>query len=545
MTFRMTASTSSGAAPQVLVAGAGPTGLVLALWLTRLGVRVRIIDRAPEPGQTSRALAVAARTLEFYRQLGLAEEVVDAGLPLVAVNVWTRGRLEGRAAFASAGRGLSPFPYALTYPQDEHERLLVRRLAELGVDVERSTELLDFEEGPGRVTARLRGPDGAVRPCDVAYLAGCDGARSAVRQALRLDFAGGTYQHLFYVADVEAEGPQMNREIHVAFGADGNFVVCFGLRDTRHARLIGTVRDEAAAGGGAAPSGAPDEHHALEWKDVDRSVVEQVRLAVTKVNWFSTYRVHHRVASRFRVGRAFLLGDAAHIHSPVGGQGMNTGIGDASNLGWKLAMVLHGAADPTLLDSYEPERVPFARALVRTTDRAFELVTARSAIARSVRTDVAPRLLTAAFRLEAVQRLLFKTVSQIRIQYRRSPLSQGRAGRIHGGDRLPWVNGDVAGDEGDNFDALTSLGWQVHVYGEAPAGLSTICAAHGLPLHVFRWSDAAAIAGLERGASYLVRPDGYVALAAPGTEAADSVGRYFECRGIRGGARDDNFAARV
>ncbi|MCL2447606.1 MAG: FAD-dependent monooxygenase, partial [Polyangiaceae bacterium] len=512
----MSEAKDSAAGPQVLVVGAGPTGLVLALWLTRLGVRVRIVDGAPEPGQTSRALAVHARTLELYRQLGLAHEVVRAGLPLSGANVWARGRHEGRLEFSAPGAGMTPFPYVLTYPQDEHERLLSQKLESLGVIIERGAELLDFEERSGHVTARLRGPDGVVRGCDVPFIAGCDGARSAVRHTLGVGFHGGTYAHLFYVADVEAEGPQMNREVHVAFADDGNFVVCFGLRDARHARLIGAVRDEAIAGdAGARPT---ERHDGLEWNDVSRHVVEQIRLAVKKVSWFSTYRVHHRVASRFRVGRAFLLGDAAHVHSPVGGQGMNTGIGDACNLAWKLAMVLRGTADPGLLDSYEPERMPFARTLVGTTDRAFELVTAPGTIARRMRTDVGPRVLTTAFRFEAIRRLLFKTVSQVRIHYRRSPLSAGRAGRIHGGDRLPWVPTVGAGD---NFDPLTSLGWQVHVYGDSPRELTRSPGARGLPMHVFPWSESAAGAGLERDSAYLVRPDGYVALATSGAGAAD------------------------
>jgi len=187
---------------EVLIVGAGPTGLVLALWLARLGVRVRIIDKTAEAGTTSRALAVQARTLEFYRQMGLAEDVVEQAHRVQAVNLWVAGKRRAHAVFGDIGAGLSPFPYVLIFPQDEHEHLLINRLARMGVAVERRTELLDFEERTGRIAARLRRPDGSDERFECAYIAGCDGAHSTVRETLHIGFAGGTYEHLFYVADV-------------------------------------------------------------------------------------------------------------------------------------------------------------------------------------------------------------------------------------------------------------------------------------------------------------------------------------------------------
>ena len=164
-----------------------------------------------------------------------------------------------------------------------------------------------------------------------------------------------------------------------------------------------------------------------------------MRIDVERVNWFSTYQVHHRVADRFRSGRAFLLGDAAHIHSPVGGQGMNTGIGDAVNLAWKLAAVLRERAGVSMLDTYEPERIAFARRLVATTDQAFTGVSSSSVTARTLRLHLVPALLPRLLTLQAVRRLAFRTISQTAINYRGSALSEGRAGRVHGGDRLPWA----------------------------------------------------------------------------------------------------------
>jgi 2-polyprenyl-6-methoxyphenol hydroxylase-like FAD-dependent oxidoreductase len=498
---------------EVLIVGAGPTGLVLALWLTRLGVRVRIVDKTAEPGTTSRALAVQARTLEFYSQVGLADTVVERGRKTIAANLWVAGKRAAQAVLGEMGVGLSPFPYALIFPQDEHERLLVERLAEGGVQVERRTELLRFEDADGRVIAYLKRPDGEQERCEAAYIAGCDGAHSTVREALQIGFPGGVYDHLFYVADVEATGAAINGELNIALDKT-DFLVVFPLKSDGRARLIGTVRQEAE-----------HQREELSWNDVSTRILQWMPIDVKRVNWFSTYRVHHRVAGHFRKDRAFLLGDAAHIHSPVGGQGMNTGIGDAVNLAWKLAAVLQGRAGASLLDSYEPERIAFAQRLVATTDRAFTAVTSPGALARLIRLHVVPLLLAPIYRLTAARRLMFRTVSQTAVNYRESNLSEGRAGAVHGGDRLPWVKSELNGN--DNFGPLTSLAWQVHIYGEANSEIRRVCEERGLPLHVFPWRPEAARTGLLRDAVYLLRPDGYVALADPEGRAA-AVSSYLD-----------------
>lgn len=483
----------------VLIIGAGPTGLVLALWLTRLGVRVRIVDKTAEPGTTSRALAIQARTLELYSQISIADAVIERGRKNIGVNLWVAGKRAAHAVLGEMGTGLSPFPYVLIFPQDEHEQLLIDRLAEAGVQVERRTELLGFADTAGRVLARLKRPDGTEETFAAAYVAGCDGAHSVVRETLKIGFAGGVYDHLFYVADVLASGATMNGELHIALDRT-DFLAVFPLKGEGKARLIGTVRKEAE-----------HQQEDLSWKDVSRRVLEWIGIDVERVNWFSTYRVHHRVAAHFRQGRAFLLGDAAHIHSPVGGQGMNTGIGDAVNLAWKLAAVLQGRADASLLDSYEPERIAFARRLVATTDKAFTAVTSSGAIARLVRLHIVPLLIAPFFALKAARRFMFRTVSQTAVNYRESSLSEGHAGTVHGGDRLPWVKSAVDGS--DNFKPLTLLDWQVHVYGVAASEIQTLCDDRNLPLHVFPWRSEVGRTGLRRNAIYLVRPDGYVALA--------------------------------
>ena len=482
----------------VLIVGAGPTGLVLALWLTRSGVAVRIIDKASEPGTTSRALAVQARTLEFYQQLDLARAVVDAGVKVAAVNLWVKGTRAVRAPLTDIGRGLSPFPFPLIYPQDAHEKLLIEHLAKLGVQVERQTELVRFEQSATGVSVVLGRTDGSEERCDADYLAGCDGARSKVREGLNIGFPGGTYEHMFYVADAQAGGPIADHELHVDLDTS-DFIAVFPLNCDHRIRLSGSV---------TVPLGS--EQRTPTFADVSKAPIAQMKIDVEKVNWFSTYRVHHRVGLSFRKERAFLLGDAAHIHSPVGGQGMNTGIGDAVNLAWKLAAVLHGEARPRLLDSYEPERIAFARKLVATTDRAFTIVTKSGPIAAFVRTHIVPVIVPWLFSFGPMRRFLFRTVSQINVSYPDSALSVGGAGKVHGGDRLPWV---PLSESEDNFSPLASLAWQAHVYGEIHASAAAACRELQLPLHAFPWSSDAARAGLERSALYLVRPDGYVALA--------------------------------
>jgi 2-polyprenyl-6-methoxyphenol hydroxylase-like FAD-dependent oxidoreductase len=493
----------------VLIIGAGPTGLVLALWLSKLGVKVRIVDKTAEPGTTSRALAVQARTLELYRQLDLTNAVIKYCHKVPAVNLWVKGEPVARMPFERIGSDLTPYPFLHIFPQDQHERLLIERLEALGVSVERRTELVSFTDEGERVLARLRGPKGQEETCGASYIAGCDGARSTVREMIATSFPGGTYRQLFYVADVEAAGRALDGELHADLD-EADFLAVFPLDGKGRARLIGTVRDERA-----------DRADTLTFNDVSDRAIKHLKVDVQKVNWFSTYHVHHRVTDHFRKGGAFLLGDAAHIHSPAGGQGMNTGIGDAINLAWKLAAVLTGGAPDKLLGSYEAERIGFARRLVATTDRVFSFVTAEGRIADIIRTRITPVLLPAAMAFEAARKYLFRTVSQITLNYRGGPLSVGAAGHVHGGDRLPWIpiNGQ------DNFESLAAMTWQVHVYGLASPELVAWCARHDVPLHVFDWRSEHEAAGLARDAIYLLRPDTYVALADP-SGVPDALERY-------------------
>ncbi len=481
----------------VLIVGAGPTGLVLALSLARHGVACRIIDDSEGPGEASRAMAVQARTLELYQQLGFGGDMVAAGIPIDQVRIRSGTREIAKLSIGAAGHGLSPYPFVLCFAQDEHERFLVARLAEAGVVVEWGVALKSFAQDADGVRAVLdRG--GHEEVATASYICGCDGAHSAVRHGLGLEFAGGSYDQRFYVADVKVAGDPPS-ELCANIGAR-DFALMFPVRHSGMQRLIGVV-----------PPGFED-CDPLTFDAIRAPVEQRVGVRVESINWFATYRVHHRVSSGFRRGRAFLAGDAGHIHSPAGGQGMNTGIGDAINLGWKLAHVINGKASAAVLDTYETERIAFARTLVASTDRAFRALVAGGIAGQIVRAWLLPLVVPWLARLVATPRVMFRTVSQLRIAYPDSALSSGRAGTVRGGDRMPWT--------GSNYATLNGVDWRLQVCGAADPGLAAAAREHGLALDVMPFDAAARAAGLASGAAYLLRPDGYVALALSDQAAA-------------------------
>jgi 2-polyprenyl-6-methoxyphenol hydroxylase-like FAD-dependent oxidoreductase len=479
---------------QVLIVGAGPTGVGLALWLAKSGISFRIIEKNAGPGQASRAMAVQARTLEFYRQLGIADRAIAGGILMNGGHLRQGSRVIADFPFDDIGSDLSPYPFVLSLPQDDHERLLVKCLEEMSVRVEWNTQLIQFRAEEQSVKATLRKAD-KDESCEFDYVCGCDGAHSTVRQGLSLNFPGGTYEQLFYVSDVQAEGVPFSQDVNACISTD-SFCLVFPVRSSGMFRLIGIVPQELAS------------RENITFEEIRPYVKKQINVDVRTVNWFSTYHVHHRVADHFRQGRIFIAGDAGHIHSPAGGQGMNTGIGDAVNLAWKLASALRGRSNPAVLDTYESERIAYARKLVKTTDRIFELGVGRGLQARMTRNLFLRYVAPLALRFKKARRLQFKIVSQTLIEYRgSSALSSGTAGKIQGGDRLPWVESQ------NNFGPLNSVDWQIHVYGTATDALQDLARRWNVPVHSFTWDKATQSAGLGSNAAYLVRPDGYVALA--------------------------------
>lgn len=433
--------TRSGEGP-VLIVGAGPTGLTAAVELARRGVEHRIVDAEPEPVEESRALAVQARTLEVWLDEGLAEAALEAGIEVDAFNAYIEGSGPKHVPIDDMG---GPFDRPLILPQDVTERLLVERLEALGGTVERRTELVGLDGSPDEPVARLDGPDGRATS-EPSWLVAADGAHSTVRHELDLPFDGVPYPDRFVVADVDLEADLASDELH-AWIHRGRLLLIVPLRREGHFRVITTHQP------GDDPDVDPDEPPSpgrLQAIVDERSTVP---VELGRPRWVSVFRVHCRGVPEYRIGRVLLAGDAAHIHSPAGGQGMNTGIQDAHNLGWKLGLVQKDAAAPGLLDSYHAERHPVGQRLLDTTDRAFQFAASDGFTAHLVRRFVARPLLGT----DLLQDRLRGFLSQRNIRYRDSPIVGPGIGSSgpRPGDQMP--DGDVIGPGGERARLLEIL----------------------------------------------------------------------------------------
>ena len=510
----------------VLIVGAGPTGLMLANQLMRRGVRARIIDRHAGPARETRALGVQARTLEIYAHLGIVDRALELGKDGSGANIWAQGRWMAHVPLDEAGRDLTPYPYILILGQDDNERIMGDRLRELGMSVQWNTELTTLEQRLDHVDATLKSADGTFSTIAAAYVAGCDGARSTVREKCGIAFAGAPYEHVFFVADTEATGSMVPDQLNVYLWRDG-FHLFFPMRGEDHWRLVGILPRELR--------GRDDVGFDAVIPSLTKEAGEG--LAFKQCMWFSTYRIHHRRAERFRDRRCFVLGDAAHIHSPVGAQGMNTGLQDAYNLAWKLALVVQGRADAALLDSYETERVPVAQRLLDTTDAGFRLVVSDNPLAGVFRTQVLARIMAFAMRRKPVQRYAFRVVSQIGIRYPSSALSQTLGSMSpdapRAGDRFPWVKLKLEDSPAveDLYARLDDTRFNLIVVGQpVPSrdGLGDLLQIHAVADD--RANDVElGRAHIPRPSFYLLRPDGHIGLCGAQLDAT-AFARYLSER---------------
>jgi 2-polyprenyl-6-methoxyphenol hydroxylase-like FAD-dependent oxidoreductase len=512
----------------VLVVGAGPTGLMLANQLGRRGVRALILDRHDGPALQTRALGVQARTLEIYSHLGVVGRALELGKRATGANMWVRRRRAAWVPLTEIGRDLNPYPFLLVLGQDDNERILGEALRRWGMAVQWNTELVGLSPQTDRVVAKVRQPDGTTRDVTAAWVAGCDGAHSAVREMSRIAFVGAPYEHVFFVADVRVTGPMVPDQINIYLWRAG-FHLLFPMRGENHWRVVGIV-----------PPGLRGRSD-LTFDSVVPSIHEVAGSAMEfrGCSWFSTYRIQHRRAERFRDGRCFLLGDAAHIHSPVGAQGMNTGLQDAYNLAWKLALVVEGGADAALLDTYEEERIPVAESLLKTTDKGFSLIVSDNWLAGFFRTRVLAGLLSLGMGLPRVQRFAFRAISQTGIRYPESPLSETLPGlpedAPHAGDRFPWLRVKLSanGPVEDLFEKIDDTRFTLILAGQpaSPGGVPAL--GERLRTYVIA-DDPANDRELERRqiprpSFYLLRPDGHVGLAG-GRLEAPALTRYISER---------------
>jgi 2-polyprenyl-6-methoxyphenol hydroxylase-like FAD-dependent oxidoreductase len=509
---------------EVLVVGAGPTGLTLANVLADGGVDVRLVDGRPGPVDESRAAIVHVRTLEAWQQLGVADTAIARGSPVREVSVHVAGRplMRFPLTVAASSPECGSFDHALALPQHETERILVTALERRDGRVAWRTRLVGLEQHADGVAAAIRDPTGALGEISARFVVGADGSRSLVRRAADIDFRGGSYAPTAFLADVDLDPSPPAGVVHLNL-AKGGFVGILALGPGRF-RLFGALSPAYAARFNTA-AGQPIEPATLQrWFDEYLRVPARIR----DIGWTSTYRIHHRLATHFRADRAFLAGDAAHVHAPAGGQGMNLGVGDAMNLGWKLAATIRGYARPALLDTYEAERRTVAEAVLRNSDRGFEIEASDNRMLGLFRRTVAPVGVRVLVRLPATQRMIFRLFAQTWISYRASDLTTQHPNRTAGlraGDRVPP---DLLG-AGFGVSRHRPL---LVTAGAAPAGALDSLIRRFLPadpvVAIDRHSPRGRrLAGHGPDRVVLARPDGHAGYVGP-PDDLPALGRYLD-----------------
>ncbi|MBA2494069.1 MAG: FAD-dependent monooxygenase [Acidobacteria bacterium] len=413
----------------VIIVGAGPTGLALACQFIRFRVDFVIFDKKEAITPHSKAIGVQARTLEIYEQIGLADDLIAQGAIAEKARMIVSGEVRGEIEFGELGKDLSPYPFVLIVEQGKHEKILYDFIKANGKDVQWQTELIDFTQDDGGIKANIKTANSETEEIEAKFLVGCDGAKSFVRHALGLKFEGSTFERLFYVADVEIDWKFSHDSLHVCLSKN-TLLAFFPMVGENRWRIVGTFPEEFAK----------DEGDIL-YEEIEEQIKKdaELNLDITKVNWFSVYKVHTRHVNRFSEGRCFLAGDSAHIHTPAGAQGMNTGIQDGYNLAWKIWLILQAKASEKILETYNEERLENAENLLKTTDRFFNLVASPDIFLAYFRTHIFPSIAGFAFSIDAVKKFVFPRVSQIGINYRHSSLSETDGSfSVRAGDRMPY-----------------------------------------------------------------------------------------------------------
>jgi 2-polyprenyl-6-methoxyphenol hydroxylase-like FAD-dependent oxidoreductase len=483
---------------QVLVVGAGPTGLVLAADLLARGITTRIIDKGDGVNLETRAVAIHARALEVLDLMGLADRFVERGQMVHRFCFYTDGR---RRLAIDLTRNGTRYGFMLDIPQHDTESLLRARVAELGGVIEQGSELTGLQDGAAGVTARVRDAAGRPRVITAGYVAGCDGAHSRVRHELGLSFHGHPYPQDWLLADVRLDWARAEDEVHAFFRSDGVPLVCFPMREHQWRLVLPFAGDRAP--------GPPD------LVEIQRLVDQRApeRVVVSDPTWLASFNCHRRSTDTYWRGHVLLAGDAVHIHTPAGGQGMNTGITDAHNLGWKLALVAAGRAPGQLLDTYGREREPVAAQVLGLTHMLVRFGTMRRPVPQALRDAIVP----AAFRVGPVHRRAVRRWTQVNVGYPASSLTRpGRGrGRPRPGERAPDI--EVRTREGTTrlFSVLRRGRHVMIVTGADPAGLPCRPALRPyrdlLEVVTGGPRDGHAGRGRRAGSVVLIRPDGYIA----------------------------------
>lgn len=437
---------------QVVIIGAGPTGLSMAAHLLRYNIDFIILEKKEGLTELSKAIAVQARSLELFDELGLAQKAIEEGRITTALNLFHKGKRRLHLDIKGLGEGQTAFPYALSLEQSKTENLLADHLSAHEKRVNWKCEYLRCEETSDHVKVYYRDANGQEQAVEAAYLVGCEGAHSLVRHQLNAGFEGDTIAKLFYVADVVVESPVVNKDELYAFVIRKGFVLFFPMEGKGHYRAVGILPDRTDAD--------------FTFKEIEPSIKKEtgVPLEFRELKWFSTYKVHSRMASTFMKDRCFIAGDAAHIHTPAGGQGMNTGIQDAYNLAWKLAFVLNGKLKSSVLETYSSERMNNARHLLKTTDRMFDIMAGTNPFRNFIRLHVAPFAARFLVKIKALSRAVFPLISQTGISYPESALTvKSRIGNVKAGDRMPYF---LLADGSNVFSHIKAPSFKLLYFGE-------------------------------------------------------------------------------
>lgn len=426
---------------EVLISGAGPTGLMLANLLLKENISFRIVETDSVRHKESRALAIQPRSMELLQSIGVVEKFLAAGLRGAGISIRVKGKPAAHFDFSDIGRDDTPFPYLLFLSQSVTEAILEDALNSQGAQVERQTSLASFEQNSDRVVAKLKHADGKEETLTAQYLVGCDGARSQVRQSSGLGFSGGTYNAEFMLADAKINWDLPSDRLTLLLG-DQKLAIVMPLKGSDLSRVI-TIGDNSKETKEAAANLTTKMSATIQ--DVQEVFQEAAseKIQLTEPQWVTRYRIHHRSVEKMKVGRVFLAGDAAHIHSPAGGQGMNTGLQDASNLGWKLARVLRNEASVEILETYNSERWPIAQKLLNFTDRIFTFAASQSPLTKKLRNIVVPLVTKILMGSRFGRKYLFGFVSQLNIHYHASSVviedlrGPSRENKVGAGHRAP------------------------------------------------------------------------------------------------------------
>src|ERR1043165_6451167 len=391
---------------QVIIIGAGPTGLSLAVQLLRYQIDFIILEKNEKTTHLSKAIVIQARTLEIFQESGLAEKAIEQGRMTTAMNMFYKGKKRVRLDLAGLGEGLSQFSFALSLEQSKTEKLLVDHLTEKGKNIFWGSTFTRFEQNQSGVIVYYKDASGAEQIIEGVYIVGCDGAHSPVREQSGFSFEGDTVPQLFYVTDVRLSSAVINKDELFIFLIKKGFILFFPMEGVGHYRVIGILPDYV-------------DGDTVTFETMEEEVIKQIILPVRfeEVLWFSTYKVHSRKASSFRNSRCFIAGDAGHIHTPAGGQGMNTGIQDGYNLAWKIAFAIQYKVDDAILESYNTERTGNAAHLLSTTDRIFEIMTGASWFWNFFRLKIFPSVAGFIIRNRVFKKRIFPLLSMRSLSY--------------------------------------------------------------------------------------------------------------------------------